>query len=178
MFQLKSRLQQEQLKVQAENLRLQEQIRKALKLQEKLKTQSMVINTYLKPPGLSTLPVQQNQLSQTNPFLQKPAGQSPIQITQPSVQVTTVIQTTTPRLPLYDSFYSPILEKIDKVLNGLGFAEEPCRERLICSMYKNPTKFSPHSNLVSAELSRYVMLSFNITNVYVRILIIWSYGFS
>lgn len=54
----------------------------------------------------------------------------------------------------YDSFYSPILEKIDAVLNELQFTEEPCRERLICSMYKNPVRFSPHSNLVSAELSR------------------------
>lgn len=54
----------------------------------------------------------------------------------------------------YDPFYSPILEKIDKILNELDFTEEPCRERMICSMYKNPTKFSPHSNLLSAELSR------------------------
>lgn len=54
----------------------------------------------------------------------------------------------------YDVFYSPILEKIDKILNGLQFTEEPCRERLICSMYKNPEKFSPHSNLLSNELSR------------------------
>ncbi|CAH0555708.1 unnamed protein product [Brassicogethes aeneus] len=54
----------------------------------------------------------------------------------------------------YDPFYSPILEKIDHILMGLGFMEEPCRERLICSMYKSPMKFSPHSNLLSAELSR------------------------
>lgn len=155
-FQLKSRLQQEQLKVQAENLRLQQQIRKALTLQERLKTQSMIINTYLKPPGLSTLSVQQNSISQTNPLLQKPPLQTPVQITQPSNQVTAAVQVTTPKLPLYDPFYTPILDKIDKILKGLGFNEEPCRERLICSMYKNPTKFSPHSNLLSAELSRYV----------------------
>ncbi|XP_056635940.1 uncharacterized protein LOC130444685 [Diorhabda sublineata] len=54
----------------------------------------------------------------------------------------------------YDAFYSPILEKIDAILNGLKFNEEPCRERLICSMYKKPEKFSPHSNLISVELSR------------------------
>ncbi|XP_074031322.1 uncharacterized protein [Leptinotarsa decemlineata] len=54
----------------------------------------------------------------------------------------------------YDKFYSPILEKVDKILNELEFFEEPCRERLICSMYKYPDKFSPHSNLISAELSR------------------------
>ncbi|CAG9860640.1 unnamed protein product [Phyllotreta striolata] len=54
----------------------------------------------------------------------------------------------------YDAFYSPILQKIDDILNELEFTEEPCKERLICSMYKNPEKFSPHSNLLSAELSR------------------------
>jgi hypothetical protein len=26
---------------------------------------------------------------------------------------------------------------------------------LVCSMYKTPSRFSPHSNLISAELSRY-----------------------
>ncbi|XP_050305023.1 uncharacterized protein LOC126742412 [Anthonomus grandis grandis] len=54
----------------------------------------------------------------------------------------------------YDPFYSPMLKKIDNILQSLGFVEEPCKERLICSMYKSPTKYSPHSNLVSAELSR------------------------
>lgn len=61
----------------------------------------------------------------------------------------------------YDPFYSPILEKIDQILNNLGFSDEPCRERLICSMYKDPVKFSPHSNLLSSELSRLVQVSFN-----------------
>ncbi|KAG5884636.1 hypothetical protein JTB14_035731 [Gonioctena quinquepunctata] len=54
----------------------------------------------------------------------------------------------------FDPFYSPILEKVDKILNELEFFDEPCRERLICSMYNDPEKFSPHSNLISAELSR------------------------
>lgn len=62
--------------------------------------------------------------------------------------------TKSPSVATHDAFYSPILEKIDKVLTGIGFTEESCKERLICSMYKNPTKFSPHSNLVSAQLSR------------------------
>ena len=53
-----------------------------------------------------------------------------------------------------DPFYSPILQKIDKILAQLGFDNEACKERLICSMYKNPMKYSPHSNFVSAELSR------------------------
>ncbi|XP_069679295.1 uncharacterized protein [Periplaneta americana] len=54
----------------------------------------------------------------------------------------------------YDPFYSPILQKMDNVFVQLGFNEEACRERLVCSMYKTPARFSPHSNLISAELSR------------------------
>ncbi|KAL5284824.1 Osi17.2 family protein, partial [Megaselia abdita] len=54
----------------------------------------------------------------------------------------------------YDPFYSPILEKVDKILNHLGFSDNYCKERVICSMYKNPSSFTPHSNFISAELSR------------------------
>lgn len=53
-----------------------------------------------------------------------------------------------------DIFYGPILEKIDGVFAQLRFFEEICRERLVCSMYKNPDRFSPHSNHISNELSR------------------------
>ncbi|XP_050081552.1 uncharacterized protein LOC126568910 isoform X1 [Anopheles aquasalis] len=53
-----------------------------------------------------------------------------------------------------DPFYSPILARLDKVFNSLGIVDENCRERLVCSMYKSPVKYSPHSNYVSAELSR------------------------
>ena len=54
----------------------------------------------------------------------------------------------------YDPFYSPILLKIDKIVEQLGVTDDLCKERLICSMYKDPTRYSPHSNFVSAELSR------------------------
>lgn len=53
-----------------------------------------------------------------------------------------------------DPFYSPILTKLDQVFVQLGYTDEPCRERLVCNMYRNPSKYSPHSNYVSAELSR------------------------
>ncbi|EEB18004.1 conserved hypothetical protein [Pediculus humanus corporis] len=67
---------------------------------------------------------------------------------------TVSVASSPPVLPTYDPFYSPILQKIDKIFNRLGFNDEPCRERLICSMYKTPHRFSPHSNLLSHELSR------------------------
>ncbi|XP_026470984.1 uncharacterized protein LOC113375256 [Ctenocephalides felis] len=57
-------------------------------------------------------------------------------------------------LTQYDAFYSPILTKIDAVLEKLGHRDAGCKERILCAMYKNPMKYSPHSNLVSAELSR------------------------
>lgn len=56
----------------------------------------------------------------------------------------------------YDPFYSPLLSRIDTVFKQLGYTTEPCRERLVCQMYKNPAKFAPYSNLVSAQLSRSV----------------------
>lgn len=66
----------------------------------------------------------------------------------------------------YDPFYSPILQKMDNVFVQLGFNEEACRERLLCSMYKSPSRYSPHSNLISAQLSRYRPLPYGSTNVY------------
>lgn len=54
----------------------------------------------------------------------------------------------------FDPFYSPILQKIDKIFNELVILDETCRERLVCNMYSEPEKYSPHSNLISAELSR------------------------
>lgn len=57
----------------------------------------------------------------------------------------------------YDPFYSPLLSRIDTVYKQLGYTTEPCRERLVCQMYKNPAKFAPYSNLISAQLSRLVL---------------------
>lgn len=56
----------------------------------------------------------------------------------------------------YDPFYSPLLSRIDTVFKQLGYVTEPCRERLVCQMYRSPAKFAPYSNLVSAQLSRSV----------------------
>lgn len=53
-----------------------------------------------------------------------------------------------------DEYYGPIIARLDDIFAQLRFYEEPCRERLVCSMYKNPAVYSPHSNLVSNELSR------------------------
>ncbi|XP_066582240.1 uncharacterized protein [Prorops nasuta] len=53
-----------------------------------------------------------------------------------------------------DDYFGPIVGRLEDIFTHLRFSEEPCRERLVCSMYKNPTLYSPHSNLVSNELSR------------------------
>lgn len=58
-------------------------------------------------------------------------------------------------LAAIDPFYGPILMKIDTIFAQLGVNDEACKERLLCSMYKNPTQYSPHSNFISAELSRW-----------------------
>jgi hypothetical protein len=79
---------------------------------------------------------------------QEEAQKLKAQTPRPAAEGTTVQVT-------YDPFYSPILQKMDNVFVQLGFNEEACRERLVCSMYKTPSRFSPHSNFISAELSRY-----------------------
>lgn len=53
-----------------------------------------------------------------------------------------------------DEYYGPIIGRLEDIFAQLRFHEGPCRERLVCSMYKNPAVYSPHSNLVSNELSR------------------------
>ncbi|CAH1111133.1 unnamed protein product [Psylliodes chrysocephalus] len=63
-------------------------------------------------------------------------------------------------LTSYDPFYSPLLSRLDAIFKQLGLGNaksretERCRERLVCMMYANPTKYAPYSNLVSAQLSR------------------------
>lgn len=126
-----------------------------MKLQEKLKQQAAVVKARLPVPPSTSLktpdPVQKQVYSaqvkqdisdNNNKVKEKVKENSFEKALHKAASIT------------YDPFYSPILEKIDKILVGLGFNDEGCRERLICSMYKNPTKFSPHSNLLSAELSR------------------------
>lgn len=169
-----------------ENVRLQSQLLKAIKLQEKLTQHSAAVNskvtTILKPQFIQSTnsidkvrPPNENVLPQQThgplsgqlipyepqPF-QKPSNYTPsaaaAAVMQHSYSLDKVSKfekdLRTAAAVTYDSFYSPILEKIDRILNGLGIHDEVCRERLICSMYENPIKFSPHSNLLSAELSR------------------------
>ncbi|KAJ6637523.1 hypothetical protein Bhyg_10254 [Pseudolycoriella hygida] len=78
------------------------------------------------------LVTQQQKILQQQPFVQDTSGTS----------------------TYLDPFYSPILAKIDKIFLQLNVIDESCRERLVCNMYKNPAKYSPHSNFISAELSR------------------------
>lgn len=152
-FQLKVRLQQEHSRVLAENKLLQEQILQSMRLQEKLKQQALLLHqrqrltTAAILEGSTTpntlLGMASNQILRVVP---NKAAKQTTSLTQESVAESA------------DPFYSPILEKVDKIMSGIGFTEEPCRERLICSMYKNPQKFSPYSNLISTQLSRWVVL--------------------
>ncbi|XP_017770617.1 PREDICTED: uncharacterized protein LOC108558269 [Nicrophorus vespilloides] len=179
---LKARLQDEQKRVESENKKLQDQIKNAMKLQEKLKIQSIVAKqsskiavataNYQNPNMIHPQIVQPHivhavpasHMHQQNSYLPQPMLQSIPQGQMYQTQMndvhrtqpinSPVYQAPIPPKPVFDAFYSPILEKIDKVLIELGFHDEACRERLVCSMYKNPSKFSPHSNLISAELSR------------------------
>ncbi|XP_063919197.1 uncharacterized protein LOC135134447 [Zophobas morio] len=144
---LKARLQQERHRIQEENARLQEQLRQAMKLQDKLKQQAVAVK--------ARVPVAPIPILQTPDVEQKHVYSAKVKQEEPKPQENAFEKALHQAAAItYDPFYSPILEKIDKILVGLGVRDEGCRERLICSMYKNPTRFSPHSNLLSAELSR------------------------
>ncbi|XP_034663101.1 uncharacterized protein LOC117898051 isoform X1 [Drosophila subobscura] len=83
------------------------------------------------------------------------AEQRLIQQQQKILEHQPFVQDGQPLYPLnYDPFYSPILLKIDKIVEQLGVKNDLCKERIVCSMYKDPATYSPHSNFVSAELSR------------------------
>ncbi|KAL3267849.1 hypothetical protein HHI36_006990 [Cryptolaemus montrouzieri] len=223
---IRARLEIEKKRIQEDNARLQEELRQAMKLQERLKleqinalskTTQLLKNSvptmpspYLQSPSSNQrdhfLPVSSlfdvsNQPSpsrvvkytgghddritssirtgsdQGTSMVSRQGAAAPSQgkyISPEHVAVNSTTATRQPAPPKYvnkmenyfqkalqqaasitfDPFYSPILQKIDKILNNLGYADEPCKERLICFMYKSPEKYSPHSNLVSNELSR------------------------
>lgn len=80
---------------------------------------------------------------------------APARTQQYQQAVTSRLQALTPRPhSAADPFYGPMLARLDAVFSQLGVHDEGCKERVVCSMYKNPLRYSPHSNLVSAELSR------------------------
>ncbi|ALC46818.1 Osi17 [Drosophila busckii] len=106
---------------------------------------------------------QQQQESQLSPELAAQlkeairiqAEQRLIQQQQHILEHQPFVQDGQPLYPLnYDPFYSPILLKIDKIIEQLGVKNDLCKERIVCSMYKDPATYSPHSNFISAELSR------------------------
>ncbi|XP_050685145.1 uncharacterized protein LOC126979714 [Leptidea sinapis] len=53
-----------------------------------------------------------------------------------------------------EKFYGSLLDKVDTILNPLGAIESGCKERAICSLYRDPFNHAPYSNLVSNELSK------------------------
>jgi len=53
-----------------------------------------------------------------------------------------------------DEYYGPIVARLEGIFEQLRIHEETCQQMLVCSMYKNPANYSPHSNIVSHELSR------------------------
>ncbi|EDW84597.2 uncharacterized protein Dwil_GK13049 [Drosophila willistoni] len=101
----------------------------------------------------------QQQQQQLSPELKEAiriqAEQRLIQQQQKILEHQPFVQDGQPLYPLnYDPFYSPILLKIDKIIEQMGLKNELCKERMVCEMYKDPSKYSPYSNFVSAELSR------------------------
>ncbi|XP_044313104.1 uncharacterized protein LOC108043394 isoform X2 [Drosophila rhopaloa] len=114
----------------------------------------------LQYPQQQNQAVQEPQLSpelaaQLKEAIRIQAEQRLIQQQQKILEHQPFVQDGQPLYPLnYDPFYSPILLKIDKIVEQLGVKNDLCKERIVCSMYKDPATYSPHSNFISAELSR------------------------
>ncbi|CAH2268243.1 jg22302 [Pararge aegeria aegeria] len=53
-----------------------------------------------------------------------------------------------------EKFYGTLLERVDIILGSIGAKDIGCKERAVCSLYKDPFKHAPYSNLVSNELSK------------------------
>ncbi|XP_012345418.1 uncharacterized protein LOC100864054 [Apis florea] len=107
----------------------------------------------LNPANLPStlLPTATNVKAYTFGQMQNANRQGSAKSNQAEAKITTA---GTRRSEYDDEFYGPIINRLEDIFKQLRFADEPCRERLVCSMYKNPAVYSPHSNLVSNELSR------------------------
>lgn len=107
----------------------------------------------LNPANLPStlLPTATNVKAYTFGQMQNTNRQGSAKSNQAEAKITTA---GTRRSEYDDEFYGPIINRLEDIFKQLRFVDEPCRERLVCSMYKNPAVYSPHSNLVSNELSR------------------------
>nr|XP_034179161.1 uncharacterized protein LOC117603791 [Osmia lignaria] len=111
-----------------------------------------VVNVPLNPANLPStmLPTATN----VKPPYTVMGTQNVRQVSPKNSQTETKVPVVRQRQGYDDEFYGPIVGRLEEIFRQLRFNDEPCRERLVCSMYKNPTVYSPHSNLVSNELSR------------------------
>ncbi|XP_003401375.1 uncharacterized protein LOC100650257 [Bombus terrestris] len=111
-----------------------------------------VVNVPLNPANLPStmLPTATNIKNSYIAFGQQNARQASAKSSQVDSKATVVTQ----RSGYDDEYYGPIINRLEDIFKQLRFVEESCKERLVCSMYKNPAVYSPHSNLVSNELSR------------------------
>ncbi|KAJ0170864.1 hypothetical protein K1T71_013636 [Dendrolimus kikuchii] len=65
-----------------------------------------------------------------------------------------IIAASDPETIAAEKFYGALLDRVDAVLAPLGANDAGCRERAVCSLYGDPFKHAPYSNLVSNELSK------------------------
>ncbi|XP_022827703.1 uncharacterized protein LOC111357307 [Spodoptera litura] len=53
-----------------------------------------------------------------------------------------------------EKFYGALVGYVDALLGQMGATDLGCRERAVCSLYGDPFKHTPYSNLVSGHLSK------------------------
>lgn len=112
----------------------------------------VVPNVSLNPANLraTLLPAAANVKTSYGVFGEQNTRQILTKVNQPEQKANVPAK----RQSLDDEYYGPIINRLEDTFKQLRFVEETCKERLVCSMYKNPSVYSPHSNLVSIELSR------------------------
>lgn len=86
-----------------------------------------------------------------------PTYTQPSRVSNPGVQDTLEKLLKSPDFPgfpyTYDPFYGPRLSRIDSIFSHLNITSEYCKERMVCSVYKSPTLYSPVSELLSHQIS-------------------------
>lgn len=125
--------------------------------QDALASKSSIYSTYEPSSQIKYSPDKYLIAEKIQNALRQPPAYSQVQITKSSIFhcivhlkcfffFQTIVES--------DPFYGPIVARIDSILSQYTVVSENCKEWLVCNMYRTPAQFSPHSNFLSAELSR------------------------
>lgn len=76
-------------------------------------------------------------------------------VVKPQVTITRIAGKKVAKQVFDDDYFGPIVQRLDEILLQMGIVEEGCKVSFVCKVYRDPLGYSPTSNHVSIELSRY-----------------------